>query len=103
MCTCTASVGQTWLQLLALTLGAQLLGHSVFNLVLRTTSPMVVSLAVLLEMPGAALIAAVALDQMPPLAALPAALFLLVGLGIVVVLRRRRGAVGAPRSDPSVS
>ena len=49
----------TWLQLLALTLGAQLLGHSLFNLVLRTTSPTVVSLALLLEVPGAALIAAV--------------------------------------------
>ena len=40
-------------------LGAQLLGHSLFNLVLRTTSATVVSLALLLEVPGAALIAAV--------------------------------------------
>ena len=76
--------GQTWVQLLALTLGAQLLGHSVFNMVLRSTSPTVVSLALLLEIPGAALIAAAALGQTPPLAALPAALLLLVGLGIVV-------------------
>ena len=44
-----------------------------FNLVLRTTSPTVVSLALLLEIPGAALIAAAALGQMPPLAAVPAA------------------------------
>jgi drug/metabolite transporter (DMT)-like permease len=56
----------------------------VFNMVLRSTSPTVVSLALLLEIPGAALIAAVALGQTPPLAALPAALLLLVGLGIVV-------------------
>jgi len=75
---------QTWLQLVALTLGAQLLGHSVFNLVLRTTSPTVVSLVLLLEVPGAAMIAAVFLGQVPPLAALPAALLLLLGLGIVV-------------------
>jgi drug/metabolite transporter (DMT)-like permease len=74
---------QTWLQLVALTLGAQLLGHSVFNLVLRTTSPTVVSLVLLLEVPGAAVIAAVFLGQVPPVAALPAALLLLVGLGIV--------------------
>jgi drug/metabolite transporter (DMT)-like permease len=78
---------KTWLQLLALTLGAQLLGHSVFNLVLRTTSPTVVSLALLLEIPGAAAIAAAALGQVPPLAALPAALLLLLGLGIVVYER----------------
>lgn len=79
--------GQTWLQLAALTLGAQLLGHSVFNLVLRTTSPTVVSLVLLLEVPGAAVIAAAALGQVPPLAAVPAAALLLLGLGIVVSAR----------------
>jgi drug/metabolite transporter (DMT)-like permease len=79
--------GTTWLQLLALTAGAQLLGHSVFNLVLRTTSPTVVSLALLLEIPGAAAIAAAALGQVPPLAALPAALLLLLGLAITVYER----------------
>lgn len=79
--------GRTWLQLLALTAGAQLLGHSLFNLVLRTTSPTVVSLVLLLEVPGAAVIAAAFLGQVPPLAALPAALLLLVGLGIVVSAR----------------
>lgn len=77
----------TWWQLAALTAGAQLLGHSVFNLVLRTTSPTVVSLVLLLEVPGAAVIAAAWLGQVPPLAAIPAALLLLVGLGIVVSAR----------------
>ena len=86
--------GQTWLQLLALTLGAQLLGHSVFNMVLRSTSPTVVSLALLLEIPGAALIAAAALGQTPPLAALPAAAAAAGGAGHRGLLRRRRGAVG---------
>jgi len=62
----------------------QLLGHSIFNLVLRTTSATVVSLVLLLEVPGAALIAAAALGQTPPVEALPAALLLLVGLGIVI-------------------
>ena len=78
---------QTWAQLVALTVGAQLLGHSLFNLVLRTTSPTVVSLVLLLEVPGAAVIAAAFLGQVPPLAALPAAVLLLVGLGIVVSAR----------------
>lgn len=76
--------GKTWLQLAALTLGAQLLGHSVFNAVLRSTGPTVVSLVLLLEVPGAALIAAFAIGQTPPVAAVPAALLLLVGLGIVI-------------------
>ena len=76
--------GVTWLKLLAITGGAQLLGHSLFNVVLRTTSPTVVSLSLLLEIPGAALIAAVFLGQRPTLLALPAALLLIAGLALVI-------------------
>lgn len=92
----TGYSGKTWLQLLALTAGAQLLGHSLFNRVLRTTSPTVVSLALLFEVPGAAVIAAVFLGQHPPLAALPAALLLLVGIGVVVSSRPRDVEVAIP-------
>lgn len=84
---------EDWLKLVGLTVSAQLLGHSVFNRVLRTVNPTVVSMTILLEIPGAALIAAVLLDQRPPLLALPAAVLLLAGLAIVV----RAGA-----SEPSV-
>ena len=76
--------GETWAKLVALTIGAQLLGHSLLNVVLRSTSPTVVSLAILFEAPGAALIAAVWLDQLPPLTALPGILVLLVGLAVVI-------------------
>jgi drug/metabolite transporter (DMT)-like permease len=85
----TGFSGKTWLQLLALTFGAQLLGHSLINRVLRTTSPTVVSLALLFEVLGAAVIAAIYLGQTPPLAALPAAVLLLVGIAIVVSSRPR--------------
>jgi drug/metabolite transporter (DMT)-like permease len=74
----------TWVKLLALTAGAQLLGHSVFNVVLRTTSPTVVSLSLLFEMPGAAVIAAVWLGQLPPWGVLPAAALLLAGVAVVI-------------------
>jgi len=74
----------SWLKLVALTVGAQLLGHSLFNVVLRSTSATVVSLSILFEVPGAALIAAVFLHQRPPLAALPAAALLVAGVAIVV-------------------
>jgi drug/metabolite transporter (DMT)-like permease len=77
----------TWLQLLGLTFGAQLLGHSLFNRLLRTTSPTVVSLAILFEVPGAALIAYLFLDQTPPYAVLPAGLALLLGLLLVISSR----------------
>jgi drug/metabolite transporter (DMT)-like permease len=43
---------RTWVQLAAITVGAQLLGHSLCNLVLRSTSVTVVSLALLFEIPG---------------------------------------------------
>ena len=81
--------GGTWLRLLAITGGAQLLGHSLFNVVLRSTSPTVVSLALLLEIPGAALIAAVFLGQRPPLLAVPAAALLAAGLAVVIATAGR--------------
>ena len=76
--------GGDWLKLAALTVAAQLLGHSVFNRVLRTTSPVLVSLAVLLEVPGAALLAAMWLGQVPPVAAVPAMALILAGIAVVV-------------------
>ncbi|MCW2605583.1 MAG: hypothetical protein JWO60_276 [Frankiales bacterium] len=83
--------GRDWLQLVALTAGAQLLGHSLFNTVLRSVSPTVVSTSILLEIPGAALIAALFLGQTPTLLALPAAVLLVTGLALVI-----RAGEGAP-------
>lgn len=85
-----------WLQLIAITVGAQLLGHSLFNVVLRSVSATVVSLTLLLEIPGATLIAAVFLGQRPPLLALPAAVLLVAGLAIVIRDRSRGTAPSVP-------
>jgi drug/metabolite transporter (DMT)-like permease len=77
--------GIDWWKLVALTAGAQLLGHSLFNVVLKTTSPTVVSMSILFEIPGAAVIAALFVaDQHVPWLAVPAAVLLLTGLGIVI-------------------
>jgi drug/metabolite transporter (DMT)-like permease len=73
-----------WLGLLALTATAQLLGHSVFNHLLATVSPTVVSLALLLEIPGAALIAAAWLGQVPGTAAFVGLAMILAGMVVVV-------------------
>lgn len=89
----------TWWQLLALTAGAQLLGHSLINVALQTSSPTVVSLAILFEMPGAAIIAAIWLGQRPPWGVVPAALLLLAGVAIVVGSGRRATPDG-PREAP---
>ncbi len=77
----------TWLKLVVLTVVAQLLGHTIFNRVVGTVGPVVVSLCILFEVPGAALIAAIWLGQVPPLAAVPAALLVLLGVALVVTER----------------
>jgi drug/metabolite transporter (DMT)-like permease len=76
--------GYDWWRLLALTLAAQLLGHSVFNHLLATISPTVVSLSLLLEVPGAALLAALFLRQSPPIGVYLGLGLILAGLTIVV-------------------
>jgi drug/metabolite transporter (DMT)-like permease len=78
---------RTWLLLLALTVLAQLLGHTLLNRAVGTVGPVVVALVILLEVPAATLIAAVWLGQVPPLAALPAAALVLVGVALVVTSR----------------
>jgi drug/metabolite transporter (DMT)-like permease len=75
----------SWWKLIAITAGAQLLGHAVFSKVLRTTSPTVVSLTILLEVPGAAVLAWAWLGQVPRLSQLPGALLLLGGIAVVAV------------------
>jgi drug/metabolite transporter (DMT)-like permease len=55
----------TWLAILGLTAGAQLLGHSLFTYSLRRISATTVSILVLLEVPGAALLAWLWLGQTP--------------------------------------
>lgn len=75
---------RTWWLLVALTAGPQLLGHSVFNRVLPTVGATVVSVAVLLEVVGASLLAWWWFDEVPPGAAIPAAALLLAGVGLVV-------------------
>jgi len=75
----------TWLAILALTAGAQLLGHSMFTFALRRISAPTVSILMLLEVPGAALLAWAWLGQTPRPASIPGLLLLLVGVGVVVL------------------
>lgn len=75
---------ETWLRLAALTVTAQLLGHTLFNRVVGRVGATVVSTAILLEVPAAALIAQIFLDQAPPATAVPAGILLLAGVFVVV-------------------
>lgn len=85
-----------WLGIIGVTIVAQLLGHTVFNHLLATMSPMVVSLIILFEVPGAAFLAAVFLSQAPPLGTYAGLALILIGLAVVVTgqNRIRAGSAG---------
>jgi drug/metabolite transporter (DMT)-like permease len=89
--------GGTWLVLLALTIGPQLFGHSMFNLVVKSVGATTVSVAILFEIVGSAVLAWIFFDEAPPLTALPAAALIIGGLVLVVV------GHGRSRRDPRAS
>ena len=92
----TGYSSSAWWRLVAVTVGAQFLGHSLFNRVLRRVSPTMVSLAILFEVPGAAAIAAIWLHQRPHASAIPGLLLLLLGIGLVVAARDAAVAPSVP-------
>lgn len=81
--------GKEWLILLGLIVGAQLLGHTMFNSVLKRVSPAVVSLIVFFEVPLSALLALWWLGQKPPIGIIPGIVLILIGC--VLVVTRTRG------------
>ncbi|UQU65495.1 DMT family transporter [Couchioplanes caeruleus] len=85
--------GRTWAAILALVVGAQLLGHSMFNYALHHVSATTVSVLILLEVPGAALLAWAWLGQVPRAEALPGLAVLVAGVAVVILggARRRNG------------
>ncbi len=93
----TGYPAQAWLGLVAVTVAAQLLGHSVFNHLLAVMSPTLVSLVLLLEVPGAALLAAVFLGQAPPIGVYAGLALIVAGLALVVA----RGGAAVPAQAPA--
>jgi drug/metabolite transporter (DMT)-like permease len=84
-----------WWLIAAITFCAQLLGHTLLNQVLSSVGPTVVGLAILLEVPGALLVALVLLQQVPPLLAVPGMVAVVIGVALVV-----RAGRPAPEPDP---
>jgi drug/metabolite transporter (DMT)-like permease len=82
---------RTWVELLVLTAAAQLLGHTALNAALPAVGATPLSLAILLEVPGAALVAWAWLGQVPPVSVVPGAVLVLAGLVVVVRSRRAEG------------
>jgi drug/metabolite transporter (DMT)-like permease len=83
---------KTWWIFVAITIGPQFLGHSVVNLVLRTTSATVVSVAILFEIVGASVIAWWWFGETPPAGAYPAAILIAAGIVLVVLSGREPAA-----------
>ncbi len=81
--------GGTWIELAVVTVGAQLLGHTLLNLALPAVGVTPLALAILLEVPGASLVAWVWLGEAPPVAVLPGTALMLLGLVLVVSSRGR--------------
>jgi len=79
-----------WWLLLALIAGAQILGHTMFNLALKRVSPAIVSLIVFFEVPVSAILAYWWLDQLPPVGTIPGLILLLCGCAIFVL--RNKGS-----------
>jgi drug/metabolite transporter (DMT)-like permease len=77
-----------WWIVLGLIIGAQILGHTMFNSTLKRVSPAVVSLIVFFEVPVSSILAVWWLDQKPPLGIIPGIALILFGC-VLVVLRTR--------------
>ncbi|WP_394940399.1 DMT family transporter [Psychromicrobium sp. YIM B11713] len=84
-----------WLGIIAVTLVAQIMGHSIINYLLASMSPLVISMLILLEIPGAALLAAVFLNERLPSGTYAGLLLILAGLAVVILGQSR----GLPRSQ----
>ena len=78
---------RTWAAIVGVMVAAQLLGHSLFNHLLAVMSPTLVSLILLLEVPGAALLAGVLLGQAPGFGVYVGLCLILAGLAVVVTRR----------------
>jgi drug/metabolite transporter (DMT)-like permease len=77
-----------WWILLGLIFGAQFLGHTMFNSVLKRVSPAVVSLIVFFEVPVSSILAMWWMNQRPPLGVIPGIALILFGCALVVLRTR---------------
>ena len=97
-----------WAGIVGVTIAAQLLGHTVFNHLLAVISPLVVSMIILLEIPGAALLAAVFLGEQLPAGTYAGLALILAGLAVVIqssgrwTPRRGRRRAPLPPSPPAL-
>jgi drug/metabolite transporter (DMT)-like permease len=91
----TGFEAETWLWMALLALGPQVIGHTLFNLLLRDVDPTVLAVAIMGEAVGATLLALALFGEIPSAGAIAGALLLLAGIFVAVRGQSHR-AVEAP-------
>jgi drug/metabolite transporter (DMT)-like permease len=86
---------ETWLWMGLLALGPQLIGHTLFNLLLRDVDPTVLAAAIMGEAVGATLLSLALFGEIPPASAIAGGALLMTGIFVAVRSQPRR-AVEAP-------
>lgn len=74
-----------WWIVVGLVVGAQILGHTMFNSALKRVSPAIVSLIIFFEVPTSAILAFWWLHQKPALGVFPGIAMILIGCTLVVL------------------
>lgn len=82
---------EAWWGIVGVTVAAQLFGHTIFNYLLATMSPLLVSMMILVEIPGAAILAGIFLGQQLPPGTYAGLLLILGGLAVVILRQGRSG------------
>ncbi len=91
----TGFEAETWLWMALLALGPQVVGHTLFNLLLRDVDPTVLAVAIMGEAIGATLLALALFGEIPTVGAIAGGALLLTGI-FVAVRSQSRQAVEAP-------
>ena len=91
----TGFEGETWLWMVLLALGPQVIGHTLFNLLLRDVDPTVLAVAIMGEAVGATLLALALFGEIPSAGAVAGGALLLAGIFVAVRGQARR-TVEAP-------
>lgn len=83
---------EAWLMIALLALGPQVVGHTLFNYLVRELDPTVIAVAVMGEPIGATLLALGLFGEIPPIGAIAGGALLLSGIFIAVATQSRKTA-----------
>lgn len=86
----TGFEAETWLWMILIAIGPQVVGHTLFNLLLRDVDPTVLATAIMGEAVGASLLAFVFFGEVPTGGAIAGGTLLLLGIFVAVRAQSRR-------------